>query len=334
MNITEAEIQILASLSKLETGNAATDLKSIEARGERYWIFKENWDDAFEDLIEKKLLEGDEKNYRLTRTGRPLAETYRAERPDMYWYYYQKFYPAARASQAHSELCQRAFGEDLCQEGQTDMASLEQLLSVLDLKENETVLDLGCGAGVISEYISDRTGASITGLDYAVTAIAEATARTRAKQSRLNFVQANFNDLDLTAGSLDAVISIDTLYWVDNLEKTLSMLSAALRQGGRMGIFMNHHIGEQQPAENLKAGHSQLFKVLSALGLTFEAIDFTDAVGAFWHRVFAAASDLQETFEAEGNGFIAASLIRESKKDYLPDIKAGRIARYLYLVRC
>ena len=37
-------------------------------------------------------------------------------------------------------------------------------------------------------------------------------------------------------------------------------------------------------------------------------------------------------FEAEGNGFIAASLIRESEDEYLPDIEASRIARYLYRV--
>ena len=334
MNISEAEIQILASLSKLEAESSLTDQKSIDARGLRYWIFKEDWEGAFEKLLAKKIIEGDENGYRLTSVGRPLGELYRAERPDMYWYYYQKFYPAARASEAHSKLCQRVFGEDLCQEGQTDMASLKHLLSLLELKDDEKVLDLGCGAGVISEYISDQSGASVTGLDYAASAVAEATERTKEKQYRLNFVQANFNDLDLATESLDVVISIDTLYWVAELEKTLSILSSSLRPGGRMGIFMNHHIGADDPSEQLKASHSSLFQTLSALGLRFETIDCTRAVEKFWRRMFEVATALREEFEAEGNGFIAASLIRESTEDYLPDISEGRIARYLYLVRC
>ena len=334
MDVNEAEIQILASLSILEAESSPTDRRSLEARGERYWIFKENWDGAFEELIAKNLVEGDQSGYRLTGVGRPLGELYRGERPDMYWYYYQKFYSAARASAAHSKLCDRVFGENLCQEGQADMESLEHLLSFLDLKGGESVLDLGCGAGVISEYVSDKTGATVTGLDYAASAIAEATERTKEKQHRLSFVQANFNELKLTSKSLDAVISLDTLYWVADLEKTLSILSNALKQGGRMGIFMNHHIGANDPSGHLEARHSKLSQALSALGLSCETIDFTKAIGEFWHRIFEAASDLRKEFEAEGNGFIAASLIRESEEDYLPDINEGRIARYLYLVRC
>jgi phosphoethanolamine N-methyltransferase len=99
----------------------------------------------------------------------------------MYWYYYRKFCPAARASKAHSKLCQRVFGEDLCQEGQTDMAALEHMLALLGLTKGERVLDLGCGAGVIAEYISDKTGALVTGIDYAASAISEAVERTASK---------------------------------------------------------------------------------------------------------------------------------------------------------
>ena len=49
----------------------------------------------------------------------------------MYWYYYQRFYPAARASSAHSKLCERVFGEDLTQEGMCDMPALHHLLQLL-----------------------------------------------------------------------------------------------------------------------------------------------------------------------------------------------------------
>jgi len=38
---------------------------------------------------------------------------------------------------------------------------------VLQLDASHHGLDLGCGNGLIAEYVSDRTGAHITGLDYA-----------------------------------------------------------------------------------------------------------------------------------------------------------------------
>lgn len=333
MQLSEAEIQVLASLQKAADEGGSTDRASLRAGGDRFWVFLEDWSPAFSSLIAKGLLAGDDDGYRLTEAGRPLAQSYHRQRPDLYWYYYQKFYQAARASAAHSELCRRVFGEDLTQDGQTDMAALHELLALLDLKPGENVLDLGCGAGVIAEYVSDRMDVSVTGLDYADPAIAEASERSLDKQSRLAFRQGDMNALDLAPASLDAVMSLDTLYWAADLEDTLSQLVAALRPGGRMGLFMNHHIGDGEDPAGLAPERTPLSKALLALGLSFETRDHTTQIGAFWQRVWEAATALRETFEAEGNGFIAASLIRESEEEYLPDIRGGRIARYLYLVR-
>ena len=98
-------------------------------------------------LAEKGLIEGDGRDFRLTDAGGPLARAYHRERPDLYHYYYRKFYPAAYASTAHSRFCEWVFGADLCQDGQADMAALGHLLEALDLKAGDRVLDLGCGGG-------------------------------------------------------------------------------------------------------------------------------------------------------------------------------------------
>ncbi len=331
--LNEAEIQVLASLAKAGGESAAIDRSSLEADADRFWIFRENWSKAYSSLVARALIMGNEDGYRLTAEGRPLAIAYHRQRPDMYWYYYQRFYQAAGPSASHSELCRRVFGMDLCQEGQADMASLKDLLEKLDLKPGENVLDLGCGAGVIAEYISDQAGVSVTGVDNTSPAIEEANRRTAGKRSRLRFALGDMNALDLAAQSFDAVISLDTLYWAADLEDTLSQLAAALRPGGRMALFMNHHIEAGGDAGRLAPECTKLSKALTALGLSFETSDYTLQIGEFWHAIWQAATDLQQAFEAEGNGFIAASLIRESEEDYLPDVRAGRIARYLYVVR-
>ena len=333
MEINEAEIQVLASIYKAERDDSLTDLASIEARGGCYANFKEDWSRAFDSLMAKGFIVGDDRGYHLSDGGRPLGKKYRNERPDLYWYYYQKFYPAAHASPTHSRFCERVFGEDLCQEGQTDMDSLNHLLELLDLKKGESMLDLGCGAGVISEYISDRTAAFVTGIDYAASAIAEASERTSGKGSRLNFIHGDFHNLDLEPDSYDAMIAIDTLYLDDLLEKTLSKLAAGLRPGGRMGIFLNHHIDKSESPERLKAEHSNLSRVLSGLGFTVETFNYTKELGEFWHRLHMTTTELWDDFVSEGNGFIPENYIREAEEDHLPEINAGTIARHLYLVR-
>ena len=333
MNLSESEIQVLASLQAAELDAAPADKAALEKGGERYWIFLEDWSEAFPSLIAKGLIDGDESGYRLTEAGRPLGYAYNRERPDKYWYYYQRFYPAAYASATHSRLCERVFGKDLCQEGMVDMAALEDLLARLDLKPGDHLLDLGCGAGIIAEYISDQTGTRVTGLDYAAPAVAAASERTAGKRSRLTFVTGDMNALDLPEQSFDAVISLDTLYWVADLADTLSQVVRVIKPGGQIGIFMQQGRGESDPPEILEAGNTELSQTLASLDLTCDTDDYTARNAEFWQRVWAAATDLRDDFEAEGNGFIAASLIRESEEDFFPAIKAGTLTRYLYHVR-
>ena len=333
MELDEAQIQVLVSLGKAENDAGSTDRAAIEAIGECYRDYKEDWSDAFDALVSDGLVTGDDKGYRLTETGRPLAEKHGRDRADMYWYHYQKFYPAAHASPTHSRFCERVFGRDLCQEGQTDMASLERMLELLDLEENEAVIDLGCGAGVISEYISAISGARVTGVDYAASAIAEADKRTAEKRSRLDFIQGDFSDLSLPADTYDVVIAIDTLYWGDVLERLFSRLAQALRPGARMGIFLNHEIPEGESVEMLQARHSELWRVLSARGYGIGVYDFTRELGEFWQRLHSTTIELRDAYEAEGNGFIVDNYLRESEQDHIPEIESGRMARYLYIVR-
>ncbi len=330
MNLSEAEIQVLASLQAAELDAAPTDRATLEKSGDRYWIFLEDWSEAFPSLIAKDLIDGDESGYRLTEAGSPLGYAYNRERPDKYWYYYQRFYPAAYASATHSRLCERVFGMDLCQEGMVDMAALEDLLARLDLKPGDRLLDLGCGAGVIAEYISDQTGARVTGLDYAAPGIAEAKERTADKSSKLTFLQGDMNALDLPAQSFDAAISLDTLYWVADISDTLSQVVRTIKPGGQIGIFMLASRGTDDPPETLEADNTGLGRALSKLNLACDTYDYTARNVAFWQSVWKAATELRDDFEAEGNGFIAASLIREAEEDFLPAIEAGTLARYLY----
>jgi len=333
MNLNEAEIQVLATLRKSELMGFSADRSSLEEQGGRYRMFLEDWSGAYGRLAEKGLIEGDDEGYRLTETGRPQADAYHRERPDHYWYYYQRFYTAAHASAAHSQHCERVYGEDLCQEGQMDMAELREMLDCLDLHPGDAVLDLGCGAGVMSEYISDLTGAIVTGIDYAKSAIGAAAARTGDKRSRLAFRRGDLSALDLPAGSFDAAIMIDSIYWVADTEKSLSTIVRSLRPGGQLAIVIVQELEEGDDRDSLEVGKTAVALALSKLGLEYESHDLTEAFKSFWPRIKDSVVALREEFEAEGNGFICDSLEREADEQYLPSLRADAVRRYLYHVR-
>lgn len=333
MDFSEAEMQVLASMHVCEEQGRPTDEATLRDRGEIYWIYLEDWSSAFPSLTAKGLIEGNPASYRLTEEGRPHAQDCHRARPDHYRYYYEAFYPAAHASAAHSQLCERVFGKDLCQDGQVDMTALHDLLARLDLSPEDHVLDLGCGAGAIAQYISDHSGAKVTGLEYAAPAVAEANARIAGKESRVNFLQGDMNALEFPAQSFDAVVSIDTLYWAAELTDTLSRLVEMLKPGGQIGIFIAQNLRDGGPPERLEADKTDVAQALKKLGLPYEVHDYSAQNTDFWQRVWRASTDLRQDYEAEGNGFIAAALIRESEEEFLPALEAGTITRYLYHVR-
>jgi len=80
--------------------------------------------------------------------------------------FYERFYAKVPSSPVHALFCQRAFGLDLGQHGFADLAQLDALVEATDMRAGRRVLDLGCGDGRIAEYLSHRTGAHLTGLDY------------------------------------------------------------------------------------------------------------------------------------------------------------------------
>jgi len=333
MDLSEAEIQVLASVQAAELNATPTNRAALEKSGERFSEFLEDWSGAFSSLAAKGLIEGGDSGYCLTGSGRPLGHAYHQERPDRYWYYYQRFWKAAYESPTHSRLCERVFGKDLCQDGMVDMAALEDLLARLDLKTGDHLLDLGCGAGVITEYISDQTGARVTGLDYAAPAIAVANERTADKRSRMTFKTGDLNTLDLPARSFDAAISLDTFYWAADLADTLSRVVPAIKPGGQIGIFMMQGPWDDDPPGIVAAGDTELGRALSKLNLIYDAYDYTAQNVAFWRLNWKTAVELRDEFEAEGSGFIAASIIQEAEEEFLPAIEAGKMTRYLYHVR-
>jgi len=331
--LNESDIQVLASIRRAEIEGESADRTTLETSADRYWKYLEDWSESWQRLLDEGLIQGDISGYTLTERGRPLAEHYYAERPDHFWYYYQYYYPAAQASKAHSELCTRVFGKDLTQDGQADMNSVNDLVSRLEIDKHDRVLDLGCGAGGLSEYISDETGAHVTGLDYAATAIETAANRTKGKQDRLKFVQGDMNSLDFSDRSFDSVISIDTIYWVADVDNFLGSIPRLLKPGGRLGVFIANTPHMDDAPGAYEPDGTWIARSLTKLGMDYDVYDYTERFLQFWPRLKEVALELKDEFVAEGNEVIFDSFMLDADEDYLPAAEADKLRRYLYIVK-
>jgi ubiquinone/menaquinone biosynthesis C-methylase UbiE len=332
MNLVEAEIQVLVSIEEALSNGIAASRKTLEVRSDRYWVFKEDWTNAFIGLQNKRLISGDDEGYELTDIGRPLAIGYYAERPDLYWYFYQMFYDLAESSKAHSRFSEIVFGEDRFQEGQTDMKCFDDLLSRLQLQPGHHLLDLGCGAGGLSEYVFDKLGVSVTGIDYSASAIRTARNRTKDKREKLHFLQADLNALDLPSKAFDMAISIDSIYGVSDMDKTISSIVETIKPGGQLGILVEQRVKEERDASYLDIENTPVAKSIRNLKLCYGTVDYSEWFLDFWPRAKEAAVSLRDEYVSEGAELICDLWIREANTNFLPSIKADLIKRYLYQI--
>ncbi len=241
-------------------------------------------------------------------------------------FFYNEFYRRAKESKAHSELCRKVYGQDFCQHGMLDMNQLDKLVEVSRLNKDALVLELGSGTGLITEYISDVTQCRITGIDVSVEAIQHASARTEGKRDRIVFEAKNMEKLDYPDGTFDAVISIDTLYFVKDLESTIRKIVKVLKAKGSMYIFYHVDPGLEDCPGLDPARCSQLGRVLDGLNLRYRVVDFTTENKKHWELREQALLELKEKFEEEDNMFLYDNRMEECMSNMCD------FYRFLYMV--
>ena len=249
--------------------------------------------------------------------------------------FYERFYSAIATSRAYAEFCGRVFGRNFGQHGFADMAQLQALIEALAVQPDDDVLDLGCGNGGMAGYIAETTGAYVTGIDISPSAIGQAQRLAAVRPDRLSFRAADIASPPFAPASFDALVAIDTLYFVD-LDTSLSALAMLLRPKGRLAIYWSQGANPVVPIEQFDRGtlppdNTDLARALQRRGLDYRAMDFTAADYRHAQLKRAVLLELRPQFEAEDTMFLYDNRMGEAE-GVLAAIDAGAHARYLYLI--
>ncbi len=101
------------------------------------------------------------------------------------------------------------------------------IVELLQPKQGEEILDLGCGTGDLTEEIA-KSGAVVTGID----ASSEMIKKARAKFPGLNIQVADAEDYRREE-KFDAVFSNAALHWITQAEKVVETIEQILKPNGR-----------------------------------------------------------------------------------------------------
>lgn len=110
-------------------------------------------------------------------------------------------------------------------------------LQLMQLKKGETVLDLACGQGVFSRYLSQRK-MKVTGLDTSEEMIRFAQSRS---DSSIRYKQGNAQDSQALQGNtFDAVVCLLALQNIESLPPVMHNVKRWLKPGGRFVMVTTH----------------------------------------------------------------------------------------------
>lgn len=110
----------------------------------------------------------------------------------------------------------------------------------------DTVLDAGCGTGVVACDIAAKTGARIDGIDIVDFEIEK--ARARAKRAGLAHLTA-FQVMDYSAtrfsdARFDVIYTTETLSHASDIDRTLREFKRILRPGGRL-VLLEYSVADE-----------------------------------------------------------------------------------------
>lgn len=94
-----------------------------------------------------------------------------------------------------------------------------------------SVLDLGCAGGFMAEALA-RRGARVTGIDPAGQAIAAARTHAAAEGLPIRYDEGSGEALPYPSGAFDAVVCVDVLEHVTDLDRVLDEVVRVLKPGG------------------------------------------------------------------------------------------------------
>ncbi len=104
----------------------------------------------------------------------------------------------------------------------------EGILSYLQPKPGETILDLGCGTGDLTKEIF-ISGANVTGIDNS----AEMILTAKSKFPEIEFYQMDARELSFNV-QFDAIFSNAVLHWIPEKETVIKGMYSVLKEGGRI----------------------------------------------------------------------------------------------------
>lgn len=113
-----------------------------------------------------------------------------------------------------------------------------RLVASLPDGDYDSVLDVGCGTGFVTEEMVRRFGTSrVTGVDPSEGMLDRFRAKLDGLGAEATLVQATVHDMDVPDGAFDAVVSGMAFHWFPDKPGAIAAMARRLRPGGVLAVL-------------------------------------------------------------------------------------------------
>ena len=150
------------------------------------------------------------------------------------------------------------------------MRLVKTLLDALAIAPGETILEVGCGTGVVTRVLAEHTGGrnSITGMD--INAFLRSEAETLGAAAGfadvIEIFEGDAHDLPVADAAFDVTLSVTLLEEVD-ADRAIAEMARVTRPGGRVGAMVRSL--DMAPVVSAKGcADASLYRRLAGAGLS------------------------------------------------------------------
>ncbi|MCC5940025.1 MAG: class I SAM-dependent methyltransferase [Balneolaceae bacterium] len=111
----------------------------------------------------------------------------------------------------------------------------ERLVSEVDPKPRQRVLDVACGSGTAA-LVAERRFCEVTGLDYVPSLIDRARLRAEANGQKIEFIVGDAQKMPFPDGYFDCILSVYGVQFAPDQEKAAAELVRVCKPGGIIGL--------------------------------------------------------------------------------------------------
>lgn len=108
----------------------------------------------------------------------------------------------------------------------------------VNVKENDKIIDIGCGGGVNIEKFLKLTNSNVDGLDYSEVSVNSSIEQNRnaVDDGRCNVIQADVTDMPIDDEEYDLVSAFETIYFWPDIANTFKEVARIIKPNGNFMI--------------------------------------------------------------------------------------------------